>query len=196
MARMFNRRFRRPFNRMRKPTKWSAVAVQGAAVATATLQELPIVVAGDYAPNTALSPSGCTLVRCVGTALIYPTANATTDAFNADAGRWIITAGIAHIDTDEGTGSGFSPGSQSNLIDERWLAYYSNGSMTVATSGAGGGTEHVPMWKWDFDIKQKVRLRDSGISMLWIWQNLSGGLGTLQFQCSLTCRSLLRGEFT
>jgi len=185
------------FRKHRKPVKWNAVSVQGANNTEAIIQELPIVVAGDYEAVSTLSPSGVSVVRCVGEVLIYPTnadASNALSPFIAQGYRAIFTVGIAHSDTDEGV-SGFSPGSASDLINERWLWRDSKGVMVpVSNVAAGSGVELVEMLKFNFDIRQRVKLRDSGISLYWIFALLTGTAGKT-WNASLTARTLLQGEF-
>lgn len=194
---MFRRRFSRFRGGRQKPRlmKWNATAVQGANVTYAILQEIPLVIAADYAPSTTMSPSGVTVVRTVGMALWYPTeadADAVASPYNTEGTRVIATAGIAHVDTDEGIASGFSPGSSQNLIDERWLWLDTSGfEVMEAVAGAGAGYQVKPMYKFTWDIRQRVKLRDSGLSLFWILQNLSGP-GGITYNISVTNRTLLQ----
>jgi len=188
--RMFNRRFRRPVARAKQ--HWAAVSAQSDPFISGIVEEVPMIVTADYASNTALSPNGVTHVRTVGEVLWYPT---TLNDTTGSPWKIICTAGIAVVDTDEDTSSGFSPGSQQALIDERWLWVDSVGYQQIVFNATG--IAMMPMMKMTFDIRTKVRLRDSGLSMFGVMQKLEGDNDpnpTVNF--SVRARTLLRGEMT
>jgi len=144
------------------------------------LSEDPILVRNDYRGNVGTSPSGVTAVRMVGSLRI----GTTTPSAGAYFGHW----GVAHVEEDEvpTAGASYDPSLNVQLTDERWLK---TGVFMMRASGAALDYFQYSV-ELNFDIKQRVKLRDSGISI--IIKSGAGVPGAIQYLYS--CSVLIVGD--
>jgi len=175
------RRFaRRSFTKKGPSLKHWTAATGSNVLGAGLLAENTFLVKLDYASAAAptLSPSGVTMLRCVGNVVINPSVN---------TGRFIVAMGIVHIDDDEvpAAGGAFDPSLIAQLATERWLWLKVWSAKVFVTTDNMGPSNH-----FDFDIKQKVRLRDSGISL--IVMNLAGSPGNVEY--AFMSRTLIIGD--
>lgn len=184
----FRRFARRP--KVKRPTKWTSVVIDTLSTTgnDTVPAEASIVVAADYGSNTALSPSGVSCIRVVGT--IQPIYTMGS-AFTAASTRiWSAAWGIAHIDSDEAS-TGFDPHTAQNLIDERWLLTGMIGTSVRTETVEGIVQLYAP--PIPVDIRQRVRLRDSGIS-IFVSQTGVASSAAAQISWECTFRALLQGD--
>lgn len=137
---------------------WVGVA-NATTVAPGNIDEQPLVVSTDFANNTDLSPGKVTLARIVGSFVIRPAAPVS--------GQYRWTAGIVLIDDDETPvfGGEFDPTQTLSLTRDRWIwgpyvqvVNYGSTAPTVAND------IYMPVV---LNVKQKVVLKDQGISLVW-----------------------------
>jgi len=173
--RMFNRRAPRGAPR---PRHWTAATASGG-IGVGAISEEVLLSRNDYnsTGGADVSPSGVTMARCVGEFVIVP---------GASAGIYVVNFGICHIEDDETVvaGGAYDPSNNTQLITERWLWL---GTCRWRCDTAVGYPEPQ---RWPFDIKQKVRLRDSGLSLVII--NSAGSAATITM--AYVSRTLLIGD--
>lgn len=165
--------------RPRAPVHWTGTTEPGNSLVAGTLDEFPIVVSTDYSSNANVSPSGVTCIRVVGDWGIRQGQPSTV-------GTYVVDYGIAHIDDDEvaAAGGDFDPSIFTQLNRQRWLWV---GHYCWSVMSAVG---QLVLPQFHFDIKQKVRLRDSGISLFIKTALTNPGSCT----GSMIGRALLRGD--
>lgn len=178
------RRFRRPFaRRPRRPTKWAASQDIITNQAGGTLVELVLLTEGDYSENTNLSPSGVTMVRMVGGLHLHRNTVAASTTFS-------VRAAIIAGDSDENGafGGNFDPDVVATLIDERvlWIDEKEDQLVLAAPTNAW-----VDGWNVKFDIRQKVKLHNTTVSMF-----LNIRTGSTSVSGNVWTRSLVMGAMT
>jgi len=163
----------------RKPLHWTGTT-STVLVAANTLTEQPLLVTGDYSDSTQMSPRGVTMVRCVGNICMAP---------DATSGLYHAQFGIAHVDEDDTPLSGglLDPSQATQLVAERWLWLK---TIVIRVHGTGAGSGEGNFHNFEFDIRQRCRLDDSGISL--IVKNPTASAGS--WQISYMARTLVSGD--
>jgi len=179
----FRRMRKRFFGRRAGPSGYHWVGTYDAdvSIAAGVLTERIVLASGDFSENTAVSRQGVTVCRCVGFILCRQTTPPTVGVMQANFG-------LAMVDEDETptAGAAFDPTVSVQLTDERWLW---QSALVWQFATAVGAVAHRIV---HFDVKQRVRLRDSGISM--IVKNKASSVDNFNFDIS--CRVLLKGDIT
>lgn len=172
------RRFGRRPGRGRDPRPIHWAGTTGTTnVAGNSITEEPLIVRLDYSSlgtTARVSPSGVTCKRLVG--------NVAMCTNGLSVGTVTAFMGIAHIDEDETVtlGGNFDPSLNAQLTQERWL--WNRVALWQVMTAVG---ENKGM-SFDIDIKQKVRLRDSGISLIIMTGVASPGISLrYSFRCLL-----------
>jgi len=175
----FTRRMFRFPRGQRKPLHWTGTT-SSLTLGANTLSEQPLLVTDDYSDSIEMSPSGITHVRTVGNVCIAP---------DATSGLYFITLGIAHVDEDDTPTSGGlqDPSQATQLVAERWLWLK---VWTIRVHGTGAGSGEGNFHNFDIDIRQKVKLRDSGISLIVKNAVTSAGAVTIAYMS----RTLVSGD--
>jgi len=191
MARRRFRSFRRVGRKMRP--HWVANQFSSAFdVNTSTTVANVIISVPDYQGNNALSPTGVTLLRVVGS-MAFTLARGGDNDFEIPL-RWY--AGLLIQDKD--VPAGVSPDTTQDLIDERWLWYSGARAGYISSAGTGVG---VGLTFGEFgthiDVKQKARLRDQEVQFV-IAVNTGGATGadTMILDFWAGFRALLVGDTT
>lgn len=174
---MFRRRFRGGARRSHTPKHWfreaGSIAIGASGTTTTTLLD-----ASDYSGNTALSPSGVTLVRTIVDFSVVPTLAGANDQSGFHWALWVC-------DADTATTLGVVTG---NLVDERVLDC---GTMQMLTDTAGSvGFSFMRGPTFRVDTKQRVRMQDSELRLVF---TETGGIA---YTALYTVSCLLVGDTT
>jgi len=139
-----------------------------------------------YNTNTSVSPSGVTMVRCIGEFCFVPEPGAINNA--AIDCYWAVFA----ADADEAIAN-LNPGDGQDLIDERVLAQGVLGWMRSAYGSGGAASDNYDAQKIRFDIRQKVRLHDTKVVF-----SILNNSSSVDSQVALwgTWAVLLKGDIT
>lgn len=162
------RRFSRRFAASaRRPKHWHREWWQSA-LTSSTNNAVEVLSNSDYQGNTALSPSGVTLVRSILDFTIVPDEQATAQM---DLWTWML-----YVNDQDATA--LNPTTSQNLIDERILACGTVGSKLPTTALFGG---QLMGYHVHVDTKQKVRLQDDRVLLIVRSEGDSSGqlIGTL-----------------
>lgn len=150
----------RRFTRGGRNFQWCSVFFGPETIAPDELDEIPLLVVPDYAGNTNVSPSGVTLHRTILNIAI------NCGSAQQSGGSWCF-GGIGVVDADETVT--WDP-TGADLTDERWIwtgvtshCMVTLGSPVQTTASQSGNLMAIP--PWSLDIRQKVRLRDTGLSL-------------------------------
>lgn len=147
------RRFKRArFTRRHIPKHWCR-KTQTTALSMGSSTTIDILQPGDYDSNTALSPSGVTAARIIVEAWVSMTPGAALDFSEV---QWML----CEADQDQGA----LTVSTQNLTDERILAMGAVSAWLPTAAGAVG--VWAPSLEIHVDTKQRVRLKDSDLRMV------------------------------
>lgn len=147
MRRFRSSRGRRP----RAPVHWHRERNTGSLTSTTTT-DVNLLEVTDYSGNTALSPSGVTLVRTIFTLAFIPVPPTLGNTANIDWALWVL-------DRED---VGQNPATSQNLIDERVLDH---GVLTMSVGGLTADNITYFAAPLVVDCKQKVRLQDSEVRL-------------------------------
>lgn len=173
------RRFRRSgFRRGAKaPTHWHRER-NLATLTTGTNVETILLDVTDYNANTALSPSGVTVVRTLVDIAWVPGPGSAGGQAIIDWALWVL-------DQDE---VNLNPTTSQNLIDERVLDH---GGVGILVGGTTLDTLIYSQARFFIDCKQKVRLKDSKVALA-----IRAVHGFATLQAIVHSSVLLRGDTT